>query len=180
MIILIAGPSATGKTILAKRIAERFEFSVIHKDDIKEILFDVLGCTSIEQSKEYEKASWKTFFYFVEALVSKGMNVVLEGNVQAKYCEEEFVQLQKKYDVNIIQIMCTADSDIIIERFKKRAADNRHPGHKDDQVTDEQLKKGIENESHLLNIKSSLIELNMNNFKSLNHEDLFAKIEKLK
>ena len=58
MIILVAGPSGVGKTTLAKKLAERLNLPVIHKDDLKEILFETVGSSTPEQSL----IRWKAYF----------------------------------------------------------------------------------------------------------------------
>ena len=42
-LVLISGAPATGKTHLARRIAESLPVVVIEKDSIKETLFDAMG-----------------------------------------------------------------------------------------------------------------------------------------
>lgn len=180
MIIIIAGPSGVGKTTLAKKLAKRFQLPVIHKDDIKEILFDTLGSESLERAKELGKASWEIFYHFAEEQISNDVSLILESNFKARFAEEVFIKFKKKYDVNIIQIMCKANINTIVERFKKRAVEDRHPGHNDHLISETNLRKGIEEESIPLNINAPLIEMDMNDFGSVDYEALFAKIEELK
>ncbi len=42
-LIIILGPPGTGKTTLGKRIAKDLNLPFVHKDGIKELLFDKLG-----------------------------------------------------------------------------------------------------------------------------------------
>jgi 2-phosphoglycerate kinase len=43
LLVIITGPPAAGKTTLGRQLAGALSLPFIHKDGIKEILFDVLG-----------------------------------------------------------------------------------------------------------------------------------------
>ncbi len=42
-LIVVAGAPATGKTVIARRVAKALQLPLVCKDDLKELLFDDLG-----------------------------------------------------------------------------------------------------------------------------------------
>lgn len=47
VLILISGAPCTGKTTIAQHLAGKFQLPVVHKDDIKERLFDRLDYSQV-------------------------------------------------------------------------------------------------------------------------------------
>jgi broad-specificity NMP kinase len=47
VLILITGAPCTGKTTIAQHLAGKFQLPVVHKDDIKERLFDRLDYSQV-------------------------------------------------------------------------------------------------------------------------------------
>jgi predicted kinase len=47
VLILITGAPCTGKTTIAQHLAGKFQLPVVHKDDIKERLFDRLDYSRV-------------------------------------------------------------------------------------------------------------------------------------
>jgi predicted kinase len=68
LLILISGFSCTGKTTLARKIAEKYSLPLISRDDIKESLFDSLGYSDREWSKKLGIASYDLLYFFTEQL----------------------------------------------------------------------------------------------------------------
>jgi adenylate kinase family enzyme len=64
LMILISGLPCTGKTTLARKIAQKFRLPLISRDDIKESLFDSLGWHDREWSKQLGVASYQLLYYF--------------------------------------------------------------------------------------------------------------------
>ncbi len=178
MIIVIAGPSGSGKTTLAKKIAKQLKIPVIHKDDIKETLYDVLGCDNLKTSRDYDEASYKIFYNFAKEQISNGNDIILESNFKPQFDEKIFKKFKETYNINSIQIRCITNLDIAVERFKKRILIDRHPGHNDHLLTDTNLRKGMEDESLPLEINCPIIEVNTNDFTTINYKEIFDKIKK--
>jgi predicted kinase len=64
ILILISGFSCTGKTTLAKKIAQRSSLPLIGRDDIKESLYDSLGYSDRKWSKKLGAASYDLLYLF--------------------------------------------------------------------------------------------------------------------
>jgi predicted kinase len=131
LLILISGPPCTGKTTLGQRLAEELHLPFIHKDGIKETLFDALGWEDREWSRQLGGASYDLLFYFTECLLRGGCSFIAEANFGPAH-EARFQAWQGQYKVEIVQIDCYTEREVLVERFKLRSeSGERHPGHVD-------------------------------------------------
>jgi uridine kinase len=67
-VILITGHPSAGKTTLARYLSKRLVLPTICKDDIKEILYDTLGWSTLEWSLQLSAAAWTLLYKHVEIL----------------------------------------------------------------------------------------------------------------
>ena len=129
--ILIAGPSASGKTRYAAHLEDRFLIPVISKDGIKETLFDALSlqADSIEAVQRYGSCAYDLLFYFAEHLMRSGDDLALEGNFTPFSCS--FIRpLLDRYRYHALTILFDAPSKILHQRFTVRERSlERHKGH---------------------------------------------------
>jgi len=130
LLIIIAGPAGTGKTTLGKCIASEFHLPFIHKDGIKELLFDTLGWSDRAWSRKLGAASMALLYHFVEVQLRAGQSCIVESNFIIPLATSNFLALKKKYDLEPLQLQCHCEGNVLFERFKQRAASSeRHPGH---------------------------------------------------
>src|SRR5579864_2403948 len=130
LLIIIAGSAGTGKTTLGKRIASELCLPFIHKDGIKELLFNTLGWSDRAWSRKLGAASIAILYYFVEVQLRAGQSCIVESNFMAPLATANFLGLKQRYDFEPLQIQCHCDGPVLFERFKKRAqSGERHPGH---------------------------------------------------
>lgn len=131
LLIIVSGPPASGKSTLARQIARELGLPLLHKDGIKESLFDSLGWQDRAWSKRLGIATYRLLYYFVEVELAAGLSLVVESNFAA-VATAEFKRLQEKYPFRPFQVMCFADGKTLVERYTARANDPaRHPGHVD-------------------------------------------------
>src|SRR5579884_2907042 len=116
-LIIISGPPGTGKTTLGKRLAKELSLPFIHKDGIKELLFDKLGWSDRAWSKTLGIASYALLFYFLETQLSAGRSCIVESNFHADFDTERFLALKAQYDFEPLQICCMADGEVVFQRF---------------------------------------------------------------
>lgn len=130
LLVIVTGLPATGKTTLGKRLAAALRLPFIHKDGIKELLFDMLGWSDIAWSQRLGRASIELLYYFAEAQLMVGSSLVIENNFDAALATPKFLAWQAKYDVATVQVVCMADSDVIWQCYQARwEAGQKHPGH---------------------------------------------------
>jgi predicted kinase len=178
LLIIISGPPCTGKTTLGKKIKDEFRLPFVSRDDIKESLFDSLGWSDREWSIKLGVASYKLLYKNIESLLSAGVSFIVESNFKPAYDNERFLNLKKKYDFETFQIMCSANGEILFERFKIRSeSGERHPGHVDhlnyDEFKDTLLKGGHEK----LDIGGKVFDIDTSDFNTINYDKLFGDIK---
>ncbi len=178
LLIIISGPPCTGKTTLGKKIAREFRLPLISRDDIKESLFDSLGIKDREWSKKLGLASYKVLYQLVDSLLRAGQSLILESNFKPEFDNEIFLNFQKKYDLEILQIMCKTEGEILFERFKQRSeSGERHPGHVDNQNYEE-FKELLQKGKHRpLKIRGNVFDIDTTDFESTDYNSIFTAIK---
>jgi predicted kinase len=128
-IVLVSGPPASGKTTLARPLAERLGFALLTKDDIKETLFTSIDGPpgDVEFSRRIGAASMDLLW----ALAPHCPAVVLEANfrTQSDY-ERAKVTALAEAGVQIVEVYCRLPREEASRRFAERARQERHhPAH---------------------------------------------------
>lgn len=180
LLIIISGPSCTGKTTLSKIIARELTLPIISRDDIKESLFDSLGILDREWSKKLGSASYQVLYKTTDSNLKVGSSIILDSNFKPEFDTKRFLDLKKKYDFSTIQIMCKTNGEILFERFKRRSESGlRHPGHVDDknynEFKEDLLKGGFEP----LDIGGKVFEVDTSDFDSIDYDEILRMIKSL-
>lgn len=151
--IIITGTSATGKTILSKKLANEFNLPLVNKDEIKELLFDYVGTKDEEWAVRLGVASFELSYLFVEKLCQTGKSFIVEGNFEDKFATKIFLDLKTKYNYKILQLYCHAPEEILYKRYIERDnSGERHPGHIIQISGLEEFKKRVTNKNFKLKI----------------------------
>ena len=138
ILIILSGTPASGKTTIRKILESEFGFPAMSKDVIKEELFDLLGWTDREWSKQLGTFSIKLLFAWIERNLSKGVSCIVDCNFKKEWDLETFLKFESEYSAQLINVHCTAKKEELIKRFERRAnGDLRHPGHCDSLNLDE-------------------------------------------
>lgn len=179
LLIIVTGLPGTGKTTLAKKIAAKFKLPLISKDTIKEILFDELGAQDRTWSKKVGKASYTLLYHFASLMLQNGQSLILESNFCATCDSPKFQKIESRYRCQVLQIICFARGEVLIERFKKRSQNKaRHPGHVDSKNLAEFQPRLLKEKIGPLKVKGPIIEIEMTDFKKIDYRNFFKKIEK--
>jgi predicted kinase len=128
-IVLVSGPPASGKTTLARPLAERLGFALLTKDDIKETLFTAMQGPpgDVEFSRKIGAASMDALW----ALAPHCPVVVLEANFRTQSQHERSkVAALAEAGAQIIEVYCRLPREEASRRFAERAHRERHhPAH---------------------------------------------------
>lgn len=174
-LIIVTGLCATGKTTIARKVAEEVQLPLFCRDDFKEILFDTLGWEGREWSKKLGGASYDLLYYAMESVMRAGVSSVVESNFQSEFAKEKIRGFIEKYKCDVITINCVTDAAVRAQRFKDRnEKGERHPGHVDHVNYDQQF---IDTpEDALLDLGGTLITVDTTDFDTINYEDLIKKL----
>jgi len=99
-------------------------------------------------------------FYFAEMQLEVGRSLILDNSFDPSLSASRFQALKTKYGAENIQIVCNSDQETLFNRFKERAKiGHRHPGHGDDDVLDELRVYLAKEQSLVMDIRGSIIEI---------------------
>jgi predicted kinase len=163
LLVLVTGEPATGKTTLARALADELALPLLAKDELKELLFDTLGVGDRRWSNRLGAATFELMFALTAELLGAGASLVVEANFDA----ESAPRLRALPANRPIQVVCTAPPDVTRDRFQVRAASGgRHPGHLDSVVARELDAGEHEGRWQPLELEGELIEIDTTTFPS--------------
>lgn len=125
-VVLVSGPPASGKTTIARPLAERLGFALLSKDDIKETLFTAMAgpAGDVEFSRRIGAAAMDLLW----ALATRCPRVVLEANFRTTSDYER--TKVSALDAEIMEVYCRLPLEEASRRFAERARRERHhPAH---------------------------------------------------
>lgn len=177
-VIIISGLPGTGKTTLGQHLAERYTLPFVHKDGIKEILFDAVQDNNFELSRQLGVSSIHLLHYFAEALITVGQSLIVEANFNPKLATSEWLALKEKCNFEPFQIQCHTAGDVLIQRFLTRiGTKERHPSHPD-QADLPNLKSRLQQDrQENLKIGGQVYELDTTDFSMIDYQGLYAALE---
>ena len=123
-VVLITGAPASGKTTLARELADRLSLPVLSKDRIKETLFDALDDV---RTDALGNASFQLLVQLLGDFARGGGAFVVENTFRTR----DGPTLQRRLaGADILHIHCDASHGTLYARIRKRAASGeRHPSH---------------------------------------------------
>jgi predicted kinase len=151
-LVVVAGLPGSGKTTLARPLAEELQLPLISKDTIKEALFDVLDTGDLEWSRKLGLASHRVMY----AVAAEGRGAVLESHFWRGLSEKDLSALDRP----MVQVYCRCPVEIAADRYRKRVSSpDRHPGHLPGHQTEEVTRAWRESEPLPLELDGALIEV---------------------
>jgi predicted kinase len=125
-IVLVSGPPASGKTTLARPLAQLLGFALLTKDDIKECLFTAMHGSAGDA--EFSHSVGAAAMELLWALAPHCPAVVLEANFRTRSDYER--AKVRALDAQIVEVYCRIPPEQASRRFAERARQERHhPAH---------------------------------------------------
>jgi predicted kinase len=134
-LLIVTGLPATGKTTLARCLADRFACPLLAKDTVKEPLLDKLGQGDAAWSRSLSDASFEVMFALVRDFLAVRVSLIVEGNFRGPEHSPALRPMLISRDgatLRIGQVLCQVDEATRLARLDARKHDPaRHPGHRD-------------------------------------------------
>jgi predicted kinase len=175
LVVVVTGPPASGKSSIAKAIAEALPAPLLAKDPIKEALFDGLGTGDATWSKKLGLAAYGVLFLLVEEEVRAGRSCVLEANFDHNEASVQLSAIQFRHGYRALQIVCTAAREVLLERFVERS-DSRHPGHIDDERLEDVTESIDAGRWRALELEGETIEVDTTDWASVDLDELVRRV----
>lgn len=125
-LIIVCGLPGSGKTTLAEKLSEKSKIVCLHKDSIKESLYDVLGLETLEDSRDIGKKSIELLYKLAEEQLSRGLDLMIEAPFRFEEDYAIFENWKEKFDLDLYSVICFVDNKERKNRFESRPRHNAH------------------------------------------------------
>lgn len=145
LLVVVTGSPASGKSTLARILADKINCPLLSRDELKEGLINTLGVSHSQLDRPVDLHVYETFFETIALLVSKGISLVIEAAFQDKLWRPKLLLLSQQSAIKII--ICKTDPALARARFAKRLSSipGREKFHGDQSLQAERLAAMIEN-----------------------------------
>ena len=177
VLLVISGAPCTGKTTIGSRLAADLGLPFIHKDGIKERMFDRLGSQDVAFSKLLSLTTYDIVYYFIQTQLEAEGSLAVEANFKVGVDSQKFRDIQQRFPVKLFQVHCYASLEVLLERFKHRGeSPERHPGHLD-HLTYGDVQASLQRGDYAaLQIEGMLFEVDTTDFSLLDYPTLIAAL----
>ncbi len=177
-LIVVTGPPCAGKTTLAAQLGRDLSLPVIHRDVLKEILFDSLGVRDRAWSREVGGSSHDLLFSMLESLLKVGYPCIVESNFEVGRASVRLEQLCKTSGFVPVEILCTAETETLRRRYLARLeSGERHAGHVDHLNLDETSARWVNSRHGSLGLGGPNLRVDTTNFGKAEYDLLLSEIK---
>ncbi|KZM71128.1 hypothetical protein AWN90_42205 [Nocardia terpenica] len=150
------------------------------RDVIKEALFDTLGWSDRQRSRELGTAAASVLFALLEHTLSVGVSCVSESNFRPSQSSADFHRLLDNTGAHAVQVQCVTRGDVLLQRFATRSdSDERHPGHRDSGNLDEFRSELLAGRYEPLDLPGPVRTIDTTDFHTMNVQALAAELRVL-
>lgn len=130
-LVIIEGPSSTGKSTLARKLSKDLKIPAFLRDDYKERQYDLLASApSLKQLSKIDSASRQELLEAIKDSVGKKTSLIVESNFL--YSEGHKIKNLIQKDTTVVEIFCFANGFRVFKRYVRRnKSGERHKGHRD-------------------------------------------------
>jgi chloramphenicol 3-O-phosphotransferase len=147
LIIIVTGPTCSGKTTLARALSERFCLPLFHKDGFKEVMFDlalpaVNPISEVGITRDFSQLLGRFSLGCLEVALQQcarsGICAVFEANFDSALFSPRLSAIRQSHPFRVVQAHLRSagigqDDGVretaLLARFSARERTDRHPGH---------------------------------------------------
>lgn len=130
LVVAVGGVPGSGKTTLARELADTLHVPVLVRDAIKEGLHVTHRSDDPAEVHRFAARAFDLFYASVDLLVHADVSMVIEAAFHRDFAVAEFDSLAKRVD--LVAVWCSVPADLARVRYRARAErGERHPAHAD-------------------------------------------------
>ena len=129
-LVIVNGAPASGKTTLARRLADTLRLPLLERDGLKEVLADHLEVADLAQSQALTRAAVGVFYTLADELVRARVGMVLDQAYRRGQAEDRLRPLLAACRTVLLHCVVPPEENVrrYIARFERG---ERHPAHFD-------------------------------------------------
>jgi predicted kinase len=130
LLVIVSGPGASGKSTLARRLAGALALARLSRDELTELLADLLGTDGLPRTEELGRAAFGLMYALGERFLQDGAGVVLDQAFQRGLAEAQLAPLVAR--ARAVQVHCWLPPEECVRRYVARyERGERHAAHFD-------------------------------------------------
>jgi predicted kinase len=133
MYVVVSGPPASGKSTLARELAELLDLPLLAKDEFKQGMLDDQPVEAVEDSRVTGR---KAVLAMLSSARAAEQGVLDSVWVDRERARDEIAGLQRI--AGVVEVFCRCEVDTMRRRYRERAP-TKAPGHFDDQRLEDEL-----------------------------------------
>jgi len=120
VLLLLSGLPGTGKSFLARRLAEALPFVIIESDVVRKILFPQPLYTA-------QESRWvhRTCHALMAKLLKRGVRVIYDATNLIEYHRELVYRIAQKAGARLVVVKTVASEEVVRERLRARQEEAR-------------------------------------------------------
>lgn len=125
-LIIICGLPGVGKSTLANALSKSLKLPCLHKDIIKEKLYELENASSLAESRVVGKKSIELLYTLTEDILTQGADLIVEAPFYFEDDSVRLAELQDKLNLELYTIICKVDEETRDYRIRNRPRHNSH------------------------------------------------------
>ena len=127
-VVIICGLTGSGKSVLARALADRLDIPVINSDAVRKQMVGNVGKNLVAfesgiYSQEMTERTYAQMADLAEKNILSGHGAILDGTFSRKTNREKILELAERYRILLAVIRCYASDDTTRIRLENRLAE---------------------------------------------------------